>query len=535
MPGIFTGMVQGIQANRQFGLEQQRVDIARQEADLAKQRLEHEQKRQDYTDQLNAANEALSDEYKSSATARGYVNTADALKPQGTRPTEATAAAAWDKQKAAYDEAVGSDDYKRFQEQIADSRSRIEDLNGRKQAALGGLGGVFAGDAHQDADIAKYNIASGNWDAVSPRQAHALVMKMSGGINPQLFAADKNGQMPADDVAAQLHEGLTTGQWDGKQDAITAVLPFINVAVGQKMPNGNTITGVQVTHLMYDKNDPKYLHYTLAGDHEDDNGANKGRFSTPHMSDDHKIPVDALKKGIQQFTNTYQLAKDPRFQQKLGESVANNDHALGDYMRVAARAGQFPAPAGHVVLKPGESVFKTDPNTGSVVGGPEASVAPRQTGRMAILQALVDQGIASDIGEANAMYDEQQKLGKFGPSDRSQLFISDGQAYAFDPQSKTFAPVKTPPGQPAPTNVSKPGTAKGADPEKEAKDIDDAAKAIQKARPKMSWSDARSLAKASRNAQPMPAKKEALTKGNVYQTARGLAQWDGSKFTKVPQ
>jgi hypothetical protein len=184
---------------------------------------------------------------------------------------------------------------------------------------------------------------------------------MSGGINPAMFASGKDGAMPADNVAASLHDALTTGNWDGKQDAVTAVLPFVNVAVGQKMPNGNTITGVQVTHLMYDPKDPKYLHYTLAGDHQDDNGGNRGTFSTPHFSDDHKIPIDALNKGIQQFTSAYQLAKDPRFQQKLGESVVNNDHALGDYMRVAARAGQIPpsaaiksVPGGFVSATPGE-------------------------------------------------------------------------------------------------------------------------------------------------------------------------------------
>jgi hypothetical protein len=241
-------------------------------------------------------------------------------------------------------------------------------------------------------------------------------MKQSGGMNPALFARGQDGKRPADVLLQQAQTALQNNSLDGFPELATAILPHINGAVGAKLQNGNTVTGVGVTHIL-PSDDPGQVHITTAMQHEDDQGGNQGIAQTPHFSDDQKIPVTAIRDGLQRFIDTAKMTDDPRVQKALQSSVRNGDSDLHDYLELGRRFGAGPIPKVYKEIPAGGSLADVTPGTAPTI------VAQGQ-----------DRLPAGVLGEAVRLQNEDKAKGQ-----------DQGLQYYIDAANESFQNRKAPP------------------------------------------------------------------------------------------
>lgn len=425
MPGVLSGLVAGIEANRetalrqqQLGIEKTRVGIEQQRASLEQAQVERQNRRQDLMDKLDANHQEISDLMLSAAPDRAVVAQAPPA-PTGTRPTDPAAAAQWDAAQQKHDAYVNSDQYKSAVNGLNQAIPKFQELAGKHRAHLGQLAGEYTAEVNDEFPRTDFNIAHGNLDGVSGRELGNWYLKKYG-LPAEHWAIDpKTGTSQAQQDALQIQQGLQSGQWDGKEAAVSALFPELHMALGQQLPNGNVVTAAQATHIGYDPKDPNYLLIGHALRHTDEQG-NHGVVHSPALAEDGlRVPVREVQRRVGEFFNGVNLSQRPDVQAKLGNAVMNGDTAYHEFLKVAGAAG----------VPPPQREYKEVPAFGSLVdvtpGQAPTVVAEGQqrppsgiTGEATRIQAEAKaQGIDMPFEEALDRANESMQNRKAPPAD----------------------------------------------------------------------------------------------------------------------
>lgn len=550
MPGAIAGAIQGFEAAdaaharaAMLGIEQQRVSMERQRQDT-------ELGRQKAFDSLSVAESERND---LANQARPHLAYLGAAKPPPDVEADPDGYKAWQ----------ASDDGKTYQQHAdaaTDLETKADDILQRRDAARAAITGAVINTAKAAADKNAAGLMSGSIRPadMSPGDTVDMLSQKSK-MPPHFFQPDpKTGRMPIQDVEDAIQNGIQTGNWQDKGNAISALIPETQAMVGKPL-GGGTISGVTVSGVQPDRKGNVLIQKAVQVHMPD--GTNRV-VQTPN--DALIIPMDTLGKRAAGLQKLADFAAHPEVQAKVVESFKNRDsswHKLNDQL-LAAGVPQnelLPAPYGHVAVKPGEQLYKTSPTTGEIVGGPEASAAPRAPAKMqeigarmaatgedfATAEQNVDAGNkgysefrnpnirpqSADGGAgaaalADARIQKQADLAHRG----AVLQLAREKGYVMDKDGNARY------GSNDPNGAYKKGDAvTDTDFDQQTSDMKQASdEAAQSGKP-LPTSKLVSLAKdkikaARSTPAPLPKAKTDLKSGQVYQTARGPATWDGDKF-----
>lgn len=406
MPGVLSGLVAGIEANRetalrqqQLGIEKTRLGIEQQRASLEQAQVDRQNRRQDLVDKLDANHQEISDIMQSAAPDRAVLAQAPPA-PTGTRPTDPAAAAQWDAAQQKHDAYVNSDQYKSAVSNLNQVLPQFQEATGKHRALLGKMAGEYTAEVNDEFPRTDFNISRGAIDSVSGRELGNWYVKKYG-LPAEHWAVDpKTGTSQAQQDALQIQQGLQTGQWDGKEAAVSALFPELHLALGQQLPNGNVVTAAQATHIGYDPKDPNYLLIGHALQHADAQG-NHGVVHSPALADDGlRIPVSEVQRRVGEFFSGVNLSQRPDVQAKLSGAVANGDTAYHEFMRVAGAAG-VPPPHYNIKTTGLGGYVVEDPVSGLPVPGLGKEGRTSASSQLAQnLQEAIDSGDQDRIDEA---------------------------------------------------------------------------------------------------------------------------------------
>ena len=331
MPGIASGIAEGLRTAQEIGMQQQRLD-------LEKQREDFEQGRQRASDALSATNQQIQDLEHSEAPALAVLKGAPP-DPGSVPPADPKLRAEYDKAKAARDAYTAHDDYKAAIDTLNGNQATRQKLTDARDRQLRKLGGFALNGLSDRAAQTQLRMATGGVDSVSGRDMLDAALSDTK-MPPTFWLKDpKTGMSTADQVQNQLAEGIRTGQWDGKEGSITALMPFLHLAIGHKLPGGGTITGAQVSHIFHDPKDPNILHISQTIHHENDDGTT-GASQTPHMDENGvTVNVTQLMDAAKQLGKWNTVFQDPRAQTKAVQAYRDGDTVVHDVMRSYAQAG----------------------------------------------------------------------------------------------------------------------------------------------------------------------------------------------------
>lgn len=362
MPGILTGIVKGLDRAHQYDMDQAHLGIAQRQLQDAETQRKRENTRQDVHDQLDASAQEVQDAANGSRADLNVIGGVPEA-PTGTVPNDPKLQQEWYAKRDAREAYLNGDTYKNAVANTQKSTDQLKDVYGRHRAILGKLAGDYAGEVNNDAARTEYLLHTTGLDGVSKRQfANYLIGKHK--IDPGGFIKDpQTGRSDYEDAAQQLYDGFQTGNWDGKEKAISLLVPEQHLAVGEQLPNGSTVTRSQASHAFIDPNDPDYVHISTVMQHEDGNGG-RGAVQSPHMDPDGiRIPIATLVDRAKSLFDGVNLMRKPEAQAKLMDAMQTGDSALHEFMRLSAKAGV--PPPGLIPVKRGETLI--DPITHKTV------------------------------------------------------------------------------------------------------------------------------------------------------------------------
>jgi hypothetical protein len=364
MDDALTGAVAGFGAGQAAVAQAAQANIAAQrlgleadyqKAELGRQdRAEARQKGLDSLTQLNDQAATLA------AQARPH------LAYQSAPPVDPT------QDPEGYQKWLNSDEYKQHDAAAQDLDDQAQKIATQRKTIQDQIIGVHA---EQVKDQAKQDMAlvqSGTKKIQDlPDGDVSDLFAVKSNMDPSAFVADpKTGRMPVDDLNDAIHDGITTGNWQGKGTAIASMVPELHAAIGHPMAGG-TVTGVSVNKVHAEDGDPDHLHFTPVYQvHMDD-----GSIKMVNGPDDAALPVTMKRLG-QRATNLQQLgnlAAHPDLQQKIQKSFQDRTtsfHKLNDDLLAAGVPPNelLPAPYKYESAKQGEVKYAVDAAGRQVVG-----------------------------------------------------------------------------------------------------------------------------------------------------------------------
>jgi len=357
MPGILTGAIQGFDAGTRANEAAAQLNLESQRIGLEKQKQDRELARQSNLDKLSVFNDQANTLAAQARPHLAYIN---------SPPVDPT------KDPEGYAKWQDSDEYKSHEKAAEDLDKKVGDIRDQRKSVQDDIIGTHARQTKEQAQQDMASVMSGATkiqDLPDGRVADLFAVKSK--MDPAMFVANpKTGQPPIADVNRQLQEGFQTGKWDDKGQAIMAVVPELNTAVGHPMAGG-TVTGVTVGSVHGEDGDKDNLHFTPMYQVHMPDGSVKMVQGNKDMAV--PVPMSVIGQRAKNLQDLGNLAQHPDLQQKIQQSFADRTtsfHRLNDDL-LAAGVPQnelLPAPYKYEGVKAGEIKYATDAAGRPVIG-----------------------------------------------------------------------------------------------------------------------------------------------------------------------
>jgi hypothetical protein len=304
MASLIEAGLRGFEAGQASEAQAAQMAMDQRRIDLAQKREEAELTRQSNLDKLSVLNERATSLAAQARPHLAYMNTPP-VDPQ--------------KDPEGYQKWLDSDEFKMHHKSAEDIDSQVGDLYQQKTKVQDSIIGAHTQSVHDQAKLDMAEVMSGSKSITDlPPERVADIFAVKSKMDPSMFVAnDKTGAMPIDHVNNLIQEGIQTGNWQGKNDAVAALVPELHMAINHPMAGG-TVTGVSVYDVHMNPND-KNLHFQPVYQVHMPDGSTK---MVKGKDRDESMPVSLEQIGkratlLQQVAN---LAKHPDLQSKIKQS-----------------------------------------------------------------------------------------------------------------------------------------------------------------------------------------------------------------------